>query len=269
MLHIHILKILFFMEENSKILHSVWDKSPERITSNKTEHEVSEYNKLITSLFCPGPHYYYIVDFYDRQIKQMSDSAESMLGIENQSITFNDIINSIHPDDMDFVAKAEDAAYHYIYNVLGKENILKYKVSYCFRSKTAQGEYHLLNHQAIILTVDSKFGFGRSLNIHTDINHITTVNNHKIHLIGIKDVVELIELTLQDLAPKSKAMSMFSKRESEIINLISQGFGNSRIAELLFISLHTVKNHRKNILKKANVRNSMELISKCTHEGLF
>lgn len=257
------------MEDNSKILHSVWDKSPDRITSNKTEHEVSEYNKLITSLFCPGPHYYYIVDFFDRKIKQISDSAEHILGLQSNTITFDDVINSMHPDDMDYVAKAEEAAYHYIYNVLGKENVLKYKVSYCFRAKIANGEYHLFNHQAIVLTVDSKYGFGRSLNIHTDIDHITHVNSHRIHLIGIKDKTEMIEIRLKDTLINSKSIPLFSKRESEIINLISLGFRTSKIAEMLFISLHTVKNHRKNIFKKADVRNSMELIAKCTHEGLL
>ena len=256
------------MEDNSKILHSVLDKSPDRITSKQTEHEVSEYNRLITSLFCPGPHYYYIVDFYDRQIRQMSKSVEAILGINPQSITFDDIINSLHPDDMEFVAKAEDAAYHYIYNVLGRESILNYKVSYCFRSKTAKGDYQLFNHQAIVLTVDENYGFGRSLNIHTNINHITEVNNHKIHLIGLNDEAEIIAIELNDQPIKNKSESLFSKRESEIINLISLGYGNSKIADLLFISLHTVKNHRKNILRKAHVRNSVELVAKCVNEGL-
>jgi DNA-binding CsgD family transcriptional regulator len=257
------------MEDNSKILHSVWDKSPDRITSNETEHKVSEFNKFITSLFCPGPHYYYIVDFFDRKIKQISDSAEQILGMPLDTITFDDVINSMHPEDMDFVVKAEEASYHYIYNILGKENILKYKVSYCFRSKTANGEYHLFNHQAIVLTVDSKYGFGRSLNIHTDINHLSQANNHKIYLIGIYDNKEMIEIKLNENIITNRSVSLFSKRESEIINLISLGYRTSTIAEMLFISLHTVKNHRKNIFKKANVKNCMELMKRCTNESLL
>lgn len=263
------------MEDNCKILHSVWDKSPDRISSEKTEHEITEYNRLITSLFCPGPHYYYIVDFFDRQIKQISGNIESIMGISQQSVTFDDIINSMHPDDMEFVAKAEDAAYAYIYNVLGKENILKYKVSYCFRSKTINNEYQLFNHQAIVLTVDNNYGFGRSLNIHTNINHITSKNNYKIHLVGISDESDIIEIDInasknkKENNFKNKPVSLFSKRESEIINLITFGFTNEKIAERLFISPHTVKNHRKNMLKKAAVRNSTELIAKCMHDGLL
>jgi len=257
------------MDDNSKMLHSVWDNSPERITSNQTEHIESEFNQVITSLFCPGPHYYYIVDFYDRKIKQISDNAEQILGLPMQSITFEKIINTIHPDDMDFVVNAEEASYRHIYNILGKENILRYKVSYCFRSKVSNGEYHLFNHQAIVLTVDSNYGVGRSLNIHTNINHIAHENNNKIYLIGIKDNNEMIEIKLNEDLITNRSVSLFSKRETEIINLIAHGYSTSKIAEILYISLHTVKNHRKKIFKKANVRNSMELIQRCTNENLL
>lgn len=51
-----------------------------------------------------------------------------------------------------------------------------------------------------------------------------------------------------------------SKREREIIKLISQGYNTKQIADKLFISFHTVKTHRKNILTKTNTKNAAELI---------
>jgi DNA-binding CsgD family transcriptional regulator len=257
------------LKQNSELLHSVWDSTPERITSAKTHYVISEYNRLVTSLFCPGPHYYYIVDFYDRQIKQMSDSVKPILGFDPSATTFDDIINTIHPDDMSFVVKAEEAAYHFIYNIIGKENVMKYKVSYCFRSKVANGNYQLFNHQAIVLSVDESGGFGNSLNIHTNISHITEVNNRKVHLIRLADQTDVIEIRVDDSNVCSTIVKFFSKRETEIINLITLGFTNEQIAERLFISPHTVKNHRKNILVKASVKNSTELISRCLKEGLL
>ncbi len=44
--------------------------------------------------------------------------------------------------------------------------------------------------------------------------------------------------------------SMLSARETEIIHLISAGMTNKEIAEKLFLSIHTIKTHRKNIIKK-------------------
>ena len=51
-----------------------------------------------------------------------------------------------------------------------------------------------------------------------------------------------------------------TKREKEIILLISQGKTSKEIAEKLFISDHTARQHRKNILKKLEVNSSGDLV---------
>ena len=49
--------------------------------------------------------------------------------------------------------------------------------------------------------------------------------------------------------------SALSTRELEIIRLLALGFADNAIAERLFISSWTVKDHRKSILKKLNAKN--------------
>ena len=51
-----------------------------------------------------------------------------------------------------------------------------------------------------------------------------------------------------------------SRREKEVLQLIVDGLTNPQIAEKLFISLHTVDSHRKNLLTKFNVNNTASLI---------
>lgn len=46
-----------------------------------------------------------------------------------------------------------------------------------------------------------------------------------------------------------------SKREKEIIRLISKGISSQKISNLLSISIHTVNNHRKNIISKIGKKN--------------
>lgn len=53
---------------------------------------------------------------------------------------------------------------------------------------------------------------------------------------------------------------ILSRREKEVLEYIAEGFTNPQIAEKLFISLHTVDTHRKNILTKFNVNNTAALI---------
>lgn len=59
--------------------------------------------------------------------------------------------------------------------------------------------------------------------------------------------------------PNATCLTSFTKREIEIIKLISQGKSNKEISDKLFISLRTVEGHKANMLKKAGVRNASEL----------
>ena len=47
-------------------------------------------------------------------------------------------------------------------------------------------------------------------------------------------------------------------REKEVLNLISSGFNNSKIAKALFISTNTVKTHTYNIYRKINVSTRLQ-----------
>lgn len=51
-----------------------------------------------------------------------------------------------------------------------------------------------------------------------------------------------------------------TKRETEIVTYVIKGYKNARIAETLFISEGTVKNHLRNIFRKAKVNNRSSLI---------
>lgn len=53
---------------------------------------------------------------------------------------------------------------------------------------------------------------------------------------------------------------VLSDRESEIIILIAEGYTNTQIAEMLFLSSHTVGTHRKNIMSKLGVRNTAGIV---------
>lgn len=53
---------------------------------------------------------------------------------------------------------------------------------------------------------------------------------------------------------------VLSSREKEVLQLIADGMTNPQIAAKLFLSLHTVDSHRKNLLTKFAVNNTAGLI---------
>jgi DNA-binding CsgD family transcriptional regulator/PAS domain-containing protein len=69
--------------------------------------------------------------------------------------------------------------------------------------------------------------------------------------------------------PSPNQTLSFTKRELEILQLLSQGQSSYDIAALLSISEHTVFNHRKNMLEKAEKKNTAELISFAINKGFI
>lgn len=60
-----------------------------------------------------------------------------------------------------------------------------------------------------------------------------------------------------------------TQREAEIISLISEGKTNKEIADLLFLSSHTVNTHRKKIMAKLGINNTAGLVMYAIKENLI
>jgi DNA-binding NarL/FixJ family response regulator len=67
----------------------------------------------------------------------------------------------------------------------------------------------------------------------------------------------------------TKIDSPFSDREHEILRHIASGKTSEQIAERLKISHLTVKAHRRNMMRKLNVNNAAELITKALEMGFL
>lgn len=65
--------------------------------------------------------------------------------------------------------------------------------------------------------------------------------------------------------PEIKGFDELTKREQEILELLSQGFLYKEIADQKCISMDTVKKHVGNIYRKLHVSNKVEAINKFNH----
>jgi DNA-binding NarL/FixJ family response regulator len=70
----------------------------------------------------------------------------------------------------------------------------------------------------------------------------------------------LAELAQTSASSVTHEPMILSDRELEILQLIADGQSNRQIADHLYLSPHTVKNHVHNILKKLRVRRRLEAI---------
>lgn len=86
---------------------------------------------------------------------------------------------------------------------------------------------------------------------------------------------EMTSRVLAELARSEKpqphqkdAFSLLTSRELEVLRLIARGATNQQIADELFISVNTVKNHVHNMLEKLELKDRYELADYAGEHGL-
>lgn len=65
----------------------------------------------------------------------------------------------------------------------------------------------------------------------------------------------------KDKKKENNEINNLTDREVQIIDLITEGFKSSEIAEKLKLSTRTIEVHRRNLMKKLDVKNTAELVS--------
>ncbi len=68
--------------------------------------------------------------------------------------------------------------------------------------------------------------------------------------------------------PANCDATTLSPREYEVLNLITKGNRTIEIADILNVSVHTINSHRKNILRKLNLKSPTELVVYAMESGL-
>lgn len=78
---------------------------------------------------------------------------------------------------------------------------------------------------------------------------------------------QLISNVFKELIPLGEAnlnkwlrFQTLTKREKEILKLIANDYSNKEVSNLLFISSHSAKTHRRNIYKKLDIHKTSQLV---------
>ncbi len=76
---------------------------------------------------------------------------------------------------------------------------------------------------------------------------------------GAREILGQPMVVLRDVAAPAPELANLTKREREVAGLVAKGFRNREIADLLSISLGTVKDHVHRILKKSGLGSRAEV----------
>lgn len=221
--------------------------------------ELEVYKKLL-SRFHVGAYYYYIFNVAAIDIEFVSREIVSVMGYTPENFSVETVIGNIHPEDKDRFIAYEQKVTDF-FSKLSPQDVLKYKVSYDYRLRCADGSYKWILQQVSTIQSNENGAVIRVLGVHTDITHFKTDNKPAgLSFIGLDNNPSYHNALLPDGNQQLPPL-LFTNREKDIFKLVLAGKNTEEISSLLSISHHTVSVHRKNILKKSSCKSFLELIS--------
>lgn len=161
----------------------------------------------------------------------------------------------IHPDDLDQIRAFQIEHGKFIYS-LPPEYRNDYQQIFQYRILNARQQYmNVISRQQVI----EKDRNGKAWII----MGIMDISPDQVHTEKVKRTIlnrKTGEIIKPGIIPPTN--NILTNREKEVLLLIHKGFLSKEIADQLCLSIHTVNNHRKNILAKLNVNNVIEAINK-------
>ena len=231
-----------------------------------TQFQLAVHKKLL-EIFQVGESYYYIVNLAQVKMEYVSDKVIPIIGVRSrEAFTVEYIFENVHPDDKErFIAHEKTVTT--FFNQLPPEKVLKYKVTYDYRLRRTDGQYIWILMQTVTIQTNESGAVIRVLGVQSDITHLKTGDIPAgLSFIGLDGEPSYYNVAVAS-GRQQASNELFTKREKEVLGLIVNAKSTKNIAETLFISIHTVNTHRKNILAKSGCYNTVDLVAKALQEG--
>ena len=234
-------------------------KPTENITATK-EEEWKTKVEFLDNLSVYKNVVIYLINTYTNRFVYINDKTNILAGLSPElfmaenGLEFS--ISRLHPDHVEASLKLTQIGL----NFYADSSLSDYKniaLNQNYLYKNGQDEYVQLLQQGMILEVDDSGRPALSIWLVHKVGHIKKADSAAL-VITSPSVVQLYSYNRQQNiieAPKT-----FSDQERKIISLLAQGDDTKTIAQKLFISAHTVDTHRRNLIKKAECRDTTGVV---------
>jgi DNA-binding CsgD family transcriptional regulator len=226
-----------------------------------TEYYLKQYSGF-SELANAMPCAIYLLDYTTLGYRFVSEGCKYIVGY-----TANECMNWSHLDFIRNCMNAEDAKIFtgaffdkYIEQIksVSKNDIKNCRFSLNYRGKKKDGTPIKILQQSVVLETNDLGYPVLSLGI------IIDITAHKLDNKMVFSISHFnAETGFQTISSSTlnSAHDKLTAREKEIVKHITYGHSTNKIAELLNISMLTVNAHRRNINKKTNCKNVVELVN--------
>lgn len=209
----------------------------------------------------------FAVDVYKKRYAFASENFADYFGykpsfLKTIHLQDNGIEERIHPEDRERMMRAQVELGEFIYSLPpGQRN--HYRNIFRYRMKNNRGTYIQVTsrHQVLLKDKNEKAWIIMGMLEASPDQH--PAENFSYSVMNLKTG----EIT-NPYSPASVPTTL-TDRECEILLLMKEGFLSKEIASKLNISIHTVNNHRKNILCKLKADNAIEALNSASRQGIL
>jgi len=207
--------------------------------------------------------FFYIADIIQMKILFTSSRSLQSIGIDPKEVTPYHFMEAVYKDDIQRLNLGRSKIINMAQDLfIAKRGTGILSTNYRFKNPSGRYSDFLVQCYLFYTTVPYKTVF--FLKIHTNIDWYKKIKHGYHYYIG----TDLSYFRYPDDELLTKG-NIFSDREFEIIKLIESGQGSEEIADKLFLSVHTVNTHRRNIMVKAGKTHISELIYELKDRGLL
>ncbi len=203
----------------------------------------------------------FLIDYHSMSFPFMGANVKQVLGHPVEAYSEGGLEFSLH-NNIDFCYLNRDIFNDRVAFMREHpdEQLEKVRFSMGFRYRDAKGKFlHILQRHTITEVIEGGHP-GGILGFCWD----TTGQSARARIFHQIEVFEQNQqswdtVVLKEYFPELEEDKLLSRRELEILKWAVDGLASKQIAERLHISIHTVNAHRKNMLRKTNSKNMIEV----------
>jgi DNA-binding CsgD family transcriptional regulator len=235
---------------------------PENDTLFRFRNPAGNWHSIAEKLPMLYNQFLIVVDFTIREMVYFRGNYK-FLGFEHELINQKVLESLLHPAESKKLVKVVCQAAEMLINENEPE---KYLLNLTCRIKKFDGAYQQVLSQVYFYEQPENSGKMFGIILSTDLSLLNNLDfSFKWQLTG-PNATYISNAIKKENVTRDKKLT---QRELHLLKLLAEGKESKEIADLLNISIYTVNTHRKNMLSRLKLKNTVQLISFAYNRGLI
>lgn len=214
-------------------------------------------------MFAVAPYFWLIPNQEDMTLVAASDNIRTLTPYTKEDWIQQDSnfwMRTMHQDDQGFLGAFISMAVK-VQETLTKKNADNVRLNIYCRMLDASSNFRWVLIQFPKKYFNEYGEISSTLILTTDLSHLQMDFKCMMTLVDPSDnKFDFYSTSIKTQKILPLELPSITKREHNILLLMTRGLNSPEIAEQLFLSYHTVENHKRNLRKKTKTKTSAELI---------